>query len=514
MKRLLNFQSIHSAIPYLILGFILVIQGVVMYSLNAGKFMYTLDDPYIHLALARNIYAGHYGLQLIEPSAPSSSILWPFILALFAPLAFFEYIPLILNILFGFGILFFISKSIRLIFQDTISTTKKAVIISIFIIISSLTPLIWSGMEHILQILLTSILIYNVLELEINNKLNKSIIITIMLSSLIRYENLAISVPLLIYLYFKGYRLLSLLGLILTLAPLAAFSYFLHRIGLSYLPTSVIIKTSFFSSKSSFEVLLINISFAMQEATWYYLLGLLILIGIKLRQKSNFYLKLTIMTSIVLQLIFGTTLGSFHRYETFMFIYATVVFIYLYRNTIQVAISNTRNILATILLLLTVLIFSKYIYNMVHAPAMSNSIYSQQYQMALFASKYYNANVGVNDIGLVSYFNPHYTLDLFGLSNIDVIDYRRTNSPNWMETIASQYDVNLIMIYDSWFKTYLPSDWTQIGKLHLESRYASVEEPDVSFYVRDPNTSAQVRQLLEQFSQTLPKGTEFRFAQE
>lgn len=50
--------------------------------LNGGAFCFTLDDPYIHLALSENLWKhGHYGVNLGEVSAPSSSVLWPFLVA-------------------------------------------------------------------------------------------------------------------------------------------------------------------------------------------------------------------------------------------------------------------------------------------------------------------------------------------------------------------------------------------------------------------------------------------------
>jgi hypothetical protein len=55
--------------------------------LNGGHFTYALDDAYIHLALARNIAHGHYGVNAGEFAAPASSALWPFLLAPFAALA-------------------------------------------------------------------------------------------------------------------------------------------------------------------------------------------------------------------------------------------------------------------------------------------------------------------------------------------------------------------------------------------------------------------------------------------
>jgi hypothetical protein len=38
--------------------------------MTRGHFSYSLDDPYIHLALAQQIIRGHYGLNPGEVSAP------------------------------------------------------------------------------------------------------------------------------------------------------------------------------------------------------------------------------------------------------------------------------------------------------------------------------------------------------------------------------------------------------------------------------------------------------------
>src|SRR5262245_54827593 len=70
-------------------------------ALQQGGFTYTLDDPYIHLALAENIARGHYGVNLGELSAPSSSVLWPFLLAPFARASWGDLAPLLLNLAAG-----------------------------------------------------------------------------------------------------------------------------------------------------------------------------------------------------------------------------------------------------------------------------------------------------------------------------------------------------------------------------------------------------------------------------
>ena len=68
---------------------------------TAGHFVYSLDDPYIHLALAERLARGHYGINLFEVTSPSSSIIWPFLLIPGADTSFHSWLPLALNFAFG-----------------------------------------------------------------------------------------------------------------------------------------------------------------------------------------------------------------------------------------------------------------------------------------------------------------------------------------------------------------------------------------------------------------------------
>src|ERR1700742_688744 len=74
---------------------------------NSGHFSFSLDDPYIHLRLAENIVHGTYGINPGEYSAPSSSILWPFLLAPLVALGLGQYAALLLNLAAFAATLFF-----------------------------------------------------------------------------------------------------------------------------------------------------------------------------------------------------------------------------------------------------------------------------------------------------------------------------------------------------------------------------------------------------------------------
>ena len=102
---------------FLILFIISTIEFSGILILNYGKFVFTLDDPYIHLSLAEQIFNGEYGINPNHKSAPSSSILWPFILAPFAGLEIAPYIILFLNLscalLTAYFATFFISQNLK-----------------------------------------------------------------------------------------------------------------------------------------------------------------------------------------------------------------------------------------------------------------------------------------------------------------------------------------------------------------------------------------------------------------
>ena len=85
----LVFFAIAAALLILVAGILRI---------NNGTFLYTLDDPYIHLALSDQIRHGNYGLHSGTHAAPSSSILFPFLLAVAAGTALHPYFPLLINL--------------------------------------------------------------------------------------------------------------------------------------------------------------------------------------------------------------------------------------------------------------------------------------------------------------------------------------------------------------------------------------------------------------------------------
>ena len=99
-------QSVRGRLIALSLGLYTVTLACVLWAIwlgTHGHFTYSLDDPYIHLALAEQLVHGHYGINATEISSPSSSVVWPYLLVFLSGSRFHPYVPLIWNLLAGLG---------------------------------------------------------------------------------------------------------------------------------------------------------------------------------------------------------------------------------------------------------------------------------------------------------------------------------------------------------------------------------------------------------------------------
>ena len=490
--------------------------------LNQGVFTYTLDDPYIHLALAENIRAGHYGINPGEPSAPASSILWPFLLAPVASLPFGELAPLLLNILAALLSVGYFWKFLQIAAPAAAPQlrTRLNFYLTIFLILGvNLVGLVFLGMEHSWQVLLVIMIVYYlVLEAE-TGRVSPWLGAAILLAPLIRYENLGVSLAALVYLAFRRRFKLSL-GLAALLALLlGGFSLYLMGMGFSPFPTSVVAKSSAIAHPGLLTSALNNLFSSLQQGRGVMLaLGWLAMVGYSLfphRNPASRPLALALSLAVFLHLCFGSY-GWYYRYEIYIWAVLVLALIYLSKDflagflTGAAARANTFKwiALAGLLLLVTAL---NYVISLGTIPLAANNIYEQHYQMHRFVTEYYPHPAAVNDIGYVSYRNERYVLDLYGLASAEALQHRLSDpDPAWMAELAARHSVELAMVYDAWFSG-LPASWIKLGELRLSKPKITPSSAVVSFYALNPPAAGEIRQALEQFVPTLPPGVIFQF---
>ncbi len=504
----LKLPSIPLMWAFLLLVVIILYELLFIIALNAGTFVYTLDDAYIHLSLSENIAHGYYGINLNENSSPSSSILWPFLLVPFTFFSFHQLIPLLINVAASFATLFYLSKIFELLFAELDDAPKNillAVLLCILIPGSNLVGLIFTGMEHSLQVLVVVFFFYGMMNEQRGVYSSLFFIITLVLLPLVRYENLSIAIAGIIYLFFRGYKRDAIISLFAIGILLGGFSLFLVSLGLSPVPASVLVKTNNFFSDQNTLIRFFNNASTIRGTLFVIPMLIFALLSVH-RDASKGERLFTACASgaIALHLAFGQ-IGWYSRYEIYMWIFTLLTLLSVFRESIMKIFSSSKIIFISVVVIADIIIGGQYNSIIVTTPYASNNIYEQHYHLRKFIVDFYKKPVAVNDIGYVSYKNDHYILDLVGLASIEAQHLRaeQKGSVEWMNTLAKKNNVSLAIIYDSWFPQR-PEGWKKIAEISLSRARITPDSPIVSFYAMNEETFRDVFVQLEEFEKILP----------
>jgi hypothetical protein len=485
--------------------------------LNGGPFTYTLDDPYIHLALAEQIAVGHYGINAGEFAAPSSSILWPLLLTPFVWLRLDAFAPLALNVAAALGTMVLFDRWLGRVLGDTAARLwARPLLLALLVLSTNQVGLVLLGMEHTLQILLALLMLLGLAQEQASRRAPWWLGAAIVLGPLVRYENLALALPALGYLGLRGHWRLALGCALGLLAGVGGFSLLLSQLGLGYLPSSVLAKSAPVGMRSPLVGLWFNLSKNLSAVPGLLFGAGLLLLGWKVargaRHSGERLLGLWALLALTGHLVLGD-FGWFARYEMYAWAVLLLMLLRLWRAELARFLSSRPPWLAALFLGLAVMAASPQALLMVAlSPRAANDIYLEQYQMQRFVRDYYRQPVAVNDIGLVAYGSDVYVLDMWGLAQREAL-WARWYAPDsaWMDELASRRDVRLVMIFDRWFPER-PAHWIRLGSLQIERERVIPTDLGTAFYARDAATAEAVRAQLHAFAGTLPPGVRFVFA--
>lgn len=487
--------------------------------ITKGHFSYSLDDPYIHLALAQQIIHGHYGLNASEPSAPSSSILWPYLLAPFSRTPLAAWIPFVYNLICGAVTCVIIGRiADRWLHgrNPDISGAAQWLAAFLLIVVGNLYGLTFVGMEHMLQIMLVTACAYGLLAAYQGEPIPSWVLLCAALAPLVRYEDLAFTLPVVLVCWLQGRRLAAVWTGLAALLPLLAFSLFLHRLGLYWLPTSVLVKGDVADKHKS---LLVGLGQQMQVMQKVYFsiksrsgmcitLMEFLLIFLLWKERKNPMHRNVLAASVLgigLMMALGP-FGWFYRYEVCVRLFAALILVSLLYSWKQIPVWALASGLALVGLF--------YMRAIVETPAACSQIYRQQYQMHRFLEDYYHGNAAVNDLGWVSFNHGdrRYILDLVGLASQEAAEQGKQKSAAWLADVTQRHRIGLVMIYSKWFPQ-MPSSWTLVGVLHQRTGHLHglIGSNQVMFYATPDSDVATMRRLLQEFARTLPQKTWMTF---
>ncbi len=507
-------------LPFLIfLGLCTVEMLSILYT-NSGHFLYTLDDPYIHLGLAENIAQGHYGINLSEYSAPSSSILWPFLLAPFTLFNIGPYAPLILNILPSLGTIAIFTHLSTQVVENRVGAT---IIATVLLFASNLIGLTFTGMEHGLQVLLTVIIAAGLIVDTQKSSPPWWLLLATIIEPLIRYEGVMVTAVTILYFVCRRYYKIAFWCSVAALSLLGGFSWFLMSLGLESLPNSVIVKMFTHTNGGDWSIGVFRATLNLHSRAGAILLcGLLLLTGFLMSANRPFPEKLLGIWAAVITMghlvtapLRDTSLFiQISRYDAYVMAMLLVVLLYGYRDVIQ-RVFQQQNLfwVGGQAAMLLVFIAHPYLMAILLTPIASNNIYEQQYQMQRFIQDFHHEPIAVNDLGLAAYGNSNYVLDLWGLGKLEAFYARAHRKPEeWMNQLAKPHHVQSAIIYDTWFPT-VPQNWIRVATLHLSKLRLTPAESEVSFYVLDREAFPHMYAALKAFKKELPPKVELKFEQ-
>jgi len=300
----------------------------------------------------------------------------------------------------------------------------------------------FTGLEHILHILVSLLFIYSVSEQLIENSSRRiNLIWLVILAAIlpaIRYEGIFLEIVAAALFIFKGKSATGIIILGFSLVPIFIFGLISVNNGWSFFPNSLLLKGSFpdvtsFDEFFSFIVVLFDI-FLPAGYRVIIIAGLLIVsiaayIFLKSPYKSILNLKITYLiilftANLILYAAYSKS-GWSYRYQSFLVSLGIIIISILFFEHI---LKNFRkniflnSVLTTILVVIPLLFFLIAGINlMANTPRSSTNIYEQQYQMGQFLKKYYSGKVvALNDIGAANYFADIKCVDLWGLANLEV----------------------------------------------------------------------------------------------
>ncbi len=480
------------------------------YLLAGLNFAFPMDDPYIHLAIGKNLALnGSWGPMADTFNSSSSSLLYTLIISFFFFMGFGGLSTLfIINIVSSIGCLFAFEKAIRAM---NFSADRYIILAFAFVLIVPLYHIAFLSMEHTLHIWLILLAItraakyfgndYN------NTKLIVSLSVVTSLATMARYETLFLAFVVgLILLYRKQFKNAIIFGII-TLLPLAIFGYISILNGESFLPNSVLIKgvrsgdaDLIYYAKYLFRWVKSMIEFPDYGAALLLVISAVIW---KFKEKKfdvSYWFSFITLTVFILHGSFAK-IGWLARYEAYLFALALVSLAFIYDK-----FGNAKKTKFVPFVIIAVFIVLRTFPNTFDYRYGMQNIYNQQYQMSEFIKEYYNdSEIVLNDIGTTSYYTNAKYIDVWGLANYEVVDYKLKNGDIDQDLVARlAYDRNskIAIIYNEDSFNYVPNEWKKVASWTIDNRQVPNFATVYFYAINVP--AAHLKEQVVLFSRNLP----------
>ncbi|WP_044641162.1 hypothetical protein [Risungbinella massiliensis] len=500
------------------------------YHQNGGRWIYSVDDAYIHMALSKNIVTqGVWGVTAHEFTSASSSVFWSLILAGFYLIDVNTFVPLILNFVEGIILLWILYRILK---KEQLNEVYIFFALMIFVLFNNTYNLIFTGMEHLTQGILVVLFFYLAAtmipqKVLTNKKQDWLLLLIAMLLVTTRYEGAFLVLIACFWFFFVSRRYMYAIYLGLSsLLGIAVFGVYSWFQGWPVVPITLIVKGNrpeINSLQSFWDYASEGLqAIAFDKLSLFSLMAILLIVCLRTWLNKRFVDRINVMSVsfLIYAYLYMQFTGFYNLYFRYYFHYQLLLLLVLllgaYKLVIELIKYQKRDTelrtveglglrAGVVITILSLILLS------VQVPPMkrgTDEIFMQQIQMAKFVQKYhYNDVVAANDIGAISYYTNIHLVDLAGLASLDVAMARaegRFNS-SFIEEITKKKGTQLAIVYDNWFPGMLPKSWIKVGEWTYPEPTIQLGGRTVSFYATNPAMVERLTQELREFSPTLPR---------
>lgn len=512
-----------------------VILGLWSLAASNWKFVYLIDDPAIHLAVARNLAeSGTWGIVDGQYQSASSSPVWTIAISaisLLSPLLA-TLAPLLFNVAASIGTIWLLGTRQRVLrpsLSRPVDIVASAVIVVVILFLPALTLL---GMEHVLHTFLV-ILIIDRFNTGLDGPAGtgapgptKGTWFLIALATLVRFETgfVAVAIATALLVSHDGSRAkdqmwrrvrLGMFTLGAAVVPYLGFFLINSLMGQGFLPNSVLAKGQGTKGEGTDALYPLAISDRLLRDPLLTILVFLCIMAVIFgwrRYRFMFPCTVAVITT-ALHVTFADV-GWFERYQAYLIglcVYALFQVVAESPQPTRFASSKHSSRLAVAIIVLALFAPAK-ISSTLRIPNGVTDTYGQRYQAARFLeANYRTESIAISELGYSALLHDGPITDLLGLGDYEVLQMRRSHGPiipaeEWSRLIE-QRGVRIVITYALVLWDQAPAEWIHVGDFVLDGPILTALDRKLQVWAVKPDDVTIIRDQLIDFSSTMPEGS-------
>lgn len=476
------------------------------YFLCEHQFIYSTDDTYIHMAIARNLaYYNVWSTNHEFFTSSSSSFLYTILLA--AGFKFFgdhQYYPYVLNFV-PYFLLFVV------IYKYYASQISKQKFLAVNIFLALLFPLPIFAMEHSLHVLFVLLFLLEFDKFIAGTKNFLLLCLLAFILTMIRYESMFILFSAFLILAYHKKIFPAILLMIIGFSPIVIYGLYSLQHGSYFLPNTLVTKGNFIElNAQGIIAFIIKVVFDFTVNIHFTVYVILVALYLwKQRFKTTHWSFLIVLLTSGAHLLFAGIL-HFYRYEAYLIVPVVIYFILYFYDNVSEFTYSSKWITALKFIFIVSIVF-RLGFNIWIIQMAPKNIYEQQIQFSKFLKKYYDKQpVLVHDIGYLAFTTDVKIYDIAGIATLDVASTKTKKfhfKPGFIEAQQQKYGFTVGVFYDIFAENGMPKSWIKAGEWKIShNRVCGLSK--INFYAVDSAHYNILQQQLKDFAPFVNKNVQ------